>query len=247
MFPVCFIACDFVATQQHRPLYNAKDDASRRPPPHALRYVNLDTAQTMRAAFPSEFSIDNNRRVTSLQHLSDADAIAVGFGGGGVCVAGVRDNAVVLCEWLVGGSVSHVVYQALSDDTLAFLWIATELSADDEEHDEDADDDEGRVTLTMFQLTYASIGDERSESSNDDNNDDDDDDDDDDDTPHIRNRLAQPRAASQRYQRRLPRSTRLMTAAVLSPEPPAAPSLATVCWSLFFSLASLSLSLSLPF
>jgi len=174
--------------------------------------------------------VDDDSRVSVCRHVYAGDALAVGLSCGTLLVLSLREQSVVLCEAVAQARVVDVVYQALADDTLAFLWVATggRVQRDD---DEDAEDDaaaanarDERVQLTMFQLSFASIGDEQSEHTNDDEEDEEDDDVAANDG-FVRRQLEQPRSVTRRYTRHLPDSTRLLIAKALCCEPPAAPSL----------------------
>jgi len=192
------------------------------------RCVDLHTRHTLRGAFPA--LVDDDSRVSVCRHVYAGDALAVGLSCGTLLVLSLREQSVVLCEAVAQARVVDVVYQALADDTLAFLWVATggRVQRDD---DEDAEDDaaaanarDERVQLTMFQLSFASIGDEQSEHTNDDEEDEEDDDVAANDG-FVRRQLEQPRSVTRRYTRHLPDSTRLLIAKALCCEPPAAPSL----------------------
>lgn len=191
------------------------------------RCVDLRTRHTLRGAFPA--LVDDDSRVSVCRHVYAGDAVAVGLSCGALLVLSLREHGVVLCEAVAQARVLDVVYQALADDTLAFLWVATggRVQRDDDEDEEDdaasANARDERVQLTMFQLSFASIGDEQSEHTND--GEDEDDDDVAANDGFVRRQLEQPRSVTRRYTRHLPDSTRLLIAKALCCEPPAAPSL----------------------
>jgi hypothetical protein len=149
----------------------------------AVPCVDLGVAAELAAALPAEWR-GAGRAVTCVQVWPAVRCVAVGYACGALLVVSLLDGAVVLCERL-GGAALHLpvtaaAFQALADDSSAFVWAAS-----------------GAV-LTLFQLKFDSSGElergplDAAASA-----------DDADDDEYVRDYLVRPRSVTLSHQRTL--------------------------------------------
>jgi hypothetical protein len=127
----------------------------------AVPCIDLGLASSLGAAFPAEWR-GAGRRVSGLSVLPAVRCLAVGFACGAVAVVSLLDGAVVLCE-LVSGAALHLpvtgaAFQALSDDSAAFVWVASGTARAAADAASAAGSTANAAVLTLYQLKFASTG-----------------------------------------------------------------------------------------
>lgn len=184
-----------------------------------VRCVSLDAQSTARAAFPTECTGVDALCVSGLVWLTAASAVAVGYRCGIALAVSLPSKRTALVQLLSGAAlglpVTSFAYQALTDDTLAFIWVgsgaATASGAGGSGNDKRTAKPTA-VVFSMYQLQFAAATTTNGGSTNDNDVDDkgtDDakqqaevhDDDDDDDEGAIRNDISAPKSTLMRHQR----------------------------------------------
>ena len=127
----------------------------------AVPCIDLRLASSLGAAFPAEWR-GPGRRVSGLSVLTAVRCLAVGFACGAVAVVSLLDRAVVLCE-LVSGAALHLpvtgaAFQALSDDSSAFVWVASGTARAAADAPTGAGSTATAAVLTLYQLKFDSSG-----------------------------------------------------------------------------------------